>query len=234
MAEKRRCSAEVSNPKSPNYGQRCRLYARRGSAYCGKHGENHTSGPGHPETLEHRCIARNRFNEQCRQPAMRGSTVCGAHGGRRKATRAKAQRRLLAAVDPVLSALFEVAMRPGTSDSDRLRAIAMVLDRAGFGTTSQLEIEVQLKPWEKVMNHIVKEIPADYEVPAVPTSPVRGEYIEDAVIVEDTLEARHRARDLLPQIIPPSSSNQRATVRKVESADERRERRDAKLNEQFD
>jgi hypothetical protein len=209
MADKRQCAGTIINPKNAKFGERCSRFAKRGSEYCNLHGGNHVRGVGHPETLERRCIARRKNGRQCAKPPIAGGVVCGTHGGRSPFVLAKAQARLASFADPALTVLYDLLVKPGTSDSDRGRYALAILDRTGLSPTSRMEIGVESKPWEITMNHIIKDVPEGM-VPILSIPQPTIEDIQDAEVVED--EPVH-PRELLPQIIPPMSSNERATIR---------------------
>ena len=104
-------------------------------------------GPLHPmrgppktgETLMRNCRATNRQGNPCRQTAIPGGTVCVYDGGAAPQVKAAAERRLLAAVDPAITALVEL-LQDAERDSDRLRAITLILDRAGITQTQQVDV----------------------------------------------------------------------------------------------
>jgi hypothetical protein len=127
----------------------------------------------------------------------------------------KARELLDRAIEPALYQLRDIMLKPGTSDSDRLRAVQMVLDRSGFGAGTKVEHEI--KPWEITLQHAFKENPPviNRAVPQDMLDNVNSyaqptiEDIEDAEVVEDEVDPR----DLLPRIIPARSAHERATVR---------------------
>ena len=86
-----------------------------------------------------KCRATNRSGNPCRQTAIPGGTVCVYHGGAAPQVKAAAERRLLAAVDPAITALVEL-LEGAERDSDRLRAITLILDRAGITQAQQVDV----------------------------------------------------------------------------------------------
>lgn len=189
----------------PSVGQPCKKWAVNGSDFCPVHGGSPKKGLGDPSSFVNRCSATNRFGEQCRNPSIRGGTVCRSHGGASPQVKKKARERLLEMVEPALVQLSQIMEKPSTSDSDRLRAIQMVLDRTGYGPGHTLEVEV--KPWELTMQRIVKELPS-VDMVATPEPAYDPEDIEDAEVIED-----HHPRDYLPQIVPPTVLGESATIR---------------------
>jgi hypothetical protein len=214
MAEKRRCAGTIINPKSPRLGERCNLWSKRGSDYCNVHGGNHVRGVGHPETLEHRCVARKRGGKQCAKPAIAGGVVCQSHGAGSPFVRAKAQARLTALVDPALAVLQDLLTKRGVSDSDRMRIALAIVDRSGLGPSTRVEVGVEIKPWERAMNRIITDLTPDMIEAHPALGAWRTDDIQDAEVVEDEPEPeRIHPREYLPQIVPPNGSNERATYR---------------------
>jgi hypothetical protein len=87
---------------------------------------------------ERRCMGTIRSNlspwkgNRCVSFAITGGTVCQAHGGKLPNVKKAAQMRLAMAAVPAADRLIYMALRKQRmADSDRLRALAMILDRAG-------------------------------------------------------------------------------------------------------
>jgi hypothetical protein len=103
---------------------------------------------------EKRCIG-NVSNgpyagQRCRRPALLGARVCLSHGGQLPAVRQAAQRRLLAAQDLAVRGVLAIAFEKSDVEyATRLRAMQMLMDRGGLD--AKQTIEVQLRPFEKVM-----------------------------------------------------------------------------------
>lgn len=167
-----------------------------GSDFCAVHGGTIKLGASSPGDLQNRCVAKStRSGEQCKKSAIRGSTVCKTHGGAAKQVAKKARERLMEMVEPALVQLIRIVEQPGTSDSDRLRAIQMVLDRTGYGPGKHVEVEV--RPWEVAMQHvfrqqpqIVRELPESDDENVEVVRHMEFDYSEsydivDAEIVED-------------------------------------------------
>lgn len=92
------------------------------------------------------CTATSKQSgERCKRAPIVGGFVCEMHGGKAPEVRKSARERLLAMVDPALDALLRALKTGppcehcGRSDADRdpavLRAVQLVLDRAGYHPT---------------------------------------------------------------------------------------------------
>ncbi len=107
------------------------------------------------------CTAHTRQQRPCGNDAMKGSNVCRMHGGSAPQVKAAAQKRLLAAVDPLVARLLEIGLDQtepvefecyecGTKNVEKigidtraaLVAIRDALDRAGLGAVKQVEISI--------------------------------------------------------------------------------------------
>ena len=89
----------------------------------------------------HQCAAHSsRTGERCRRPSILGGTVCTSHGGSTKRAKQKAEERLRAMVDPLLSQLFKIALE-GENDGVKLAATRDALDRAGFKAVERIEAD---------------------------------------------------------------------------------------------
>jgi hypothetical protein len=220
MAAKRQCAGTVGGAKNPNRGKPCRNWAISGSDYCGVHGGSIKIATATAGDLQNRCTAHStRSGEQCKKAAIRGGTVCRTHGGGAAHVAKKARERLQELAEPAVVQLNRILSAQGTSDSDRLRAIQMVLDRTGLGPG--LSVEVEVKPWEVTMQHIyrqdagvqiIRTVPEDLrkemsELPGYATGGITLQDIEDAEVVEDEDESD------IPRIVPPKLLGEKATVR---------------------
>lgn len=84
---------------------------------------------------------------KCRREAVPGSELCGRHGGQYlSATDAKAisqhtTARIIGATDKAVRVLEEL-MDEGKSEMVRMQAATSLLDRAGIGPTSKLEVDL--------------------------------------------------------------------------------------------
>lgn len=109
------------------------------------------------EEIRCRAIARGRDNpwrgNRCARAAIKGGTVCRIHGGNLPGVKKAAQRRLAMAALPASQKLVWIALhKKGVADKDRIRALIEILDRAGVSGKTTIEVEV--KPWEKVLRSI--------------------------------------------------------------------------------
>ena len=105
------------------------------------------------------CQAHTSAGNECRNPAVKGATVCRHHGAGAPQVKASARKRLLEAVDPLMSRLIEIGLdqsqpvtftciecgeentqRVGFNVRDSLVAIRDALDRAGLGAVRQVEV----------------------------------------------------------------------------------------------
>lgn len=162
-------------------GKQCRRDAMRTGAVCIMHAVPNAD-PRLPvadlrsfDKSGRRCGARTRKGTPCSKFAIPGGSVCPTHGGRSPDVRRKARERLLDLVHPAVAELSRIVQAPGTTDSDKLKAIQMILDRTGHHTRQTVEIEV--KPWESLLSGIVVE---DGELDEAP-SPTVDPYALTAV-----------------------------------------------------
>jgi hypothetical protein len=108
---------------------------------------------------ERRCQARGigKFSEwqgnRCTMRAIKGGRVCFAHGGRLSTVRKAAQAALAQAALPAANKLVGIALtKRGVSDSDRIRAIVEILNRAGVEGRQTIELEI--KPFQEVLQRV--------------------------------------------------------------------------------
>lgn len=106
-----------------------------------------------------------------------GLTVCIKHGGGPQHVLAAAKRRLLAAVDPAIGHLINIAIRDNTDPEVRLRAIVQILDRVGI--RGGVEVSVETPEWQAMLRDLFgtagasAPVQAVAEVPAVPATPAK-------------------------------------------------------------
>ncbi|MET4781861.1 hypothetical protein ABIB56_001861 [Glaciihabitans sp. UYNi722] len=220
MSAKRQCAGVIVNPKSPSLGEPCSRWAVNGSDMCAVHGGSDKLGLLSPQDLKNRCVAHStRSGDRCKKPAINGGTVCTTHGGSAGHVKKKARELMDRMVEPGLHQLREIMLKPGTSDSDRLRAVQMMLDRSGFGPGVYVEHEV--RPWEAMMPTlfkqtnvvVIRDLPDDMRaaMESAPDYTVSMEDIEDAEVVEDDRDRLERLG--IPRIVPPFGPNDKATIR---------------------
>jgi len=90
-----------------------------------------------------KCSAKRTNGEPCGNYPMHGGKVCRKHGGAAKQVREKAKQRLLDLVHPALAELSTVLKNTDASDSNKIRAINLILDRALGPVAQQFQIDMQ-------------------------------------------------------------------------------------------
>lgn len=108
---------------------------------------------------ERRCQARSIAKigdwqgNRCSMTAIRGGRVCPTHGGNLENVKKAAQRALARAALPAAEKLIHIAItKKGVTDTDRLRAIIEILNRAGVEGKHTIELEI--KPWQDVLQRV--------------------------------------------------------------------------------
>lgn len=110
-----------------------------------------------------RCHAHSsQTADPCRRWPVPGGGVCLSHGGSAAHARKAAALRLLELADPAIAALAKV-VKDTPKDADRTRAATAILDRAGLGPSSKIEVEA--KTWEDVFEVTIVNEKGD-EAPA--------------------------------------------------------------------
>lgn len=187
------CEAVATTPGRPNFGKQCQRHAVQGSNRCERHGGTRLADNPLPTTgtapARLKCSRTRSNGERCKNYAMRGTTVCRKHGGTAPQTQKRARERLLEMVDPAIVQLHRILEKDTTTDADKLRAITMVLDRTGYGREAKLEVEV--KPYERLMEGIIVRQP-EGELVAGPTWDDPN--IIDAEVVDDSEPATAPSR----------------------------------------
>lgn len=79
------------------------------------------------------CGAKTRNGTPCRKPPLLGATRCRLHGGASPRSLEAARKRLLAAVDPALQELVDIAMSKESTEAGKIRAIENILDNEQQG-----------------------------------------------------------------------------------------------------
>jgi hypothetical protein len=85
------------------------------------------------------CGAKNRQGNPCARRPIPGGTRCKLHGGGSPNAKAAARRRLLEAVDPILTVMLDLAYNDPDSRV-RLAACRDILDRVGLNEPRQVEV----------------------------------------------------------------------------------------------
>lgn len=88
----------------------------------------------------------------CNKWRMRGSLVCTHHGGLTDGGLAIAKRRLQESADAVVGRLVQIALGDLTLDTDAIKAINSILDRAGIRAGS--DIEVNTPVWQEMLGEL--------------------------------------------------------------------------------
>lgn len=108
---------------------------------------------------ERRCIARSVgkssqwMGNRCALYAIKGGKVCRYHGGNIPNVKKAAQAALAIAALPAAEKLIHIALnKRGVSDSDRIKAIIQILDRAGVEGKQTIEVELSL--WQKTLQTV--------------------------------------------------------------------------------
>lgn len=92
-------------------------------------------------------------------------------------------------VEPTLVELQKILTKPTTSDTDRLRAIQIVLDRTGLHAKTDMTIEHEIKPWEGLVDGILRKMEErDQEI-------IEAEVVEE----EDEGDGLDGVRDVLAE-----------------------------------
>jgi hypothetical protein len=119
----------------------------------------------------YRCKARSIgkyaawMGNRCTMKAIRGGTVCTTHGGKLGTVRKAAQATLARAALPAAEQLVHIALtKRGVADTDRIKALVQILDRAGVAGRQTIELEV--RPWQEVLERVYTDVtgqPVDAE-----------------------------------------------------------------------
>lgn len=132
---------------------------------------------------ERRCVARcigatNPWHgNRCASLRVRGMRVCKTHGGKLPNIIKGARTTLAIASWPAAEQLVHIALRKkGVSDGDRIKAIREILDRSGVESRATVELEV--KPWQKVLQNVYRDGLLDSTVDGAEDDEVEGEDYE--------------------------------------------------------
>lgn len=135
-----------------------------------------------------RCVAKSsRTGKRCRKWAIRGGTTCPTHGGSTAHVKRKARERIERAADRLAMELLGIATS-AESEAVRLAATKDALDRAGLSAKTQVEVDVGIRPFEKVFDGIAPISRAESRrrrgLPDMPALDPATAEIVDAEVVE--------------------------------------------------
>lgn len=193
------CSTQIAHGSEAEFRQ-CRRHSVAGSERCQAHGGVEDSQT--PDRVrvrkenrnQVRCTATSRrTGVLCQSKAVLGGNVCRHHGGAAPQTMAKARERMGQLVAPAIAELQQILTKSDTSDSDRLRAITLLLDRTGFGPKSEIGVEV--KKYEEIAVSIMRELPEELEV---------AEIVDDGLAAESIVLNAEGAQNNLQGLLVPA------------------------------
>ncbi|MEO3761218.1 HGGxSTG domain-containing protein [Mycobacterium sp. B14F4] len=102
-----------------------------------------------------KCTAHSkRTGAPCNNPPVTGLSVCRMHGGATKAAKNAARRRIDLAADKMAEQLLRIA-DSAESEAVKLAAVKDALDRAGLKAPDKVEVDVGVKPYEKLLGDVV-------------------------------------------------------------------------------
>lgn len=104
---------------------------------------------------DRRCIAHKKTGERCGKVSMEAQQVCGTHGGRAPQSRMAARRRIEEAAEKLARKLIGIALDDNKSEGAQITAIRDLLDRAGVSAKTAVEVEIEVKPYQRLANEIV-------------------------------------------------------------------------------
>jgi hypothetical protein len=146
------------------------------------------------------CTAHKRNGDRCSNPPVRGAKVCRMHGGSAPQVKAKANQRLIEMILPALAHLRKIIDSPDTADSDKLKAINMVLNRSGYSERQQIDIGLrEPTPFDNLTRDaftirrgadLAEELSRD----AMPELTTPDDVLDDETL-DGLLDARDRARE---------------------------------------
>lgn len=142
-----------------------------------------------PEIRGRRCLAHRKNGAQCTKVALAAQQVCGTHGGFAPQNKAKARRRIEEAADRMAARLLQFAEAENVPAYVALAATESALDRAGVSAKTAVDVSVEVKPYEEVMQGMVgvahisrAESRANRGLPALDRADPNG--IVDAEVVD--------------------------------------------------
>lgn len=149
----------------------------------------------------YRCVAHKKNGFRCRRAAIRGGKVCRFHGGSAPQVVARARVRLQMQTEKAADELVAMAMDRGLDykrPDVRLKAITEVLDRGGVGVREEIDVNVDPKPFENLLDKIagIATMTRDESRKA------RGEIIDAEVVEEPGQEGSSEATSEDPAVLP--------------------------------
>ncbi|MBF4768338.1 hypothetical protein ISU10_11225 [Nocardioides agariphilus] len=164
-------TSKSTRPTAGGGRERKKAAALTDREVCGKCGEVHRGCKAHtkhgPNT-----------GKACGAQVRLGASLCPKHGGNHPAHKQAAKDRLLAMVNPALAELHRIMTNKQTSDTDKLRAIQMVLDRTGF--KPGVQIDVAVTAFQEVADAALVEIGEDRSLPSSERPALDAPTFEDA------------------------------------------------------
>lgn len=91
----------------------------------------------------------------CMKPPMAGGIACASHGGMTPQSLSAAKERLLASADAVVGRLIGIALGRDTLDTDAIRAINSILDRAGI--RAGVDIDLKTPEWQAMLKEMFEK-----------------------------------------------------------------------------
>lgn len=109
------------------------------------------------------CHATRRDKKLCMAPAIMGMMVCRMHGGSTKKAKQGAKLRLQELVNPAIAVLAR-EMASADKSADKQRAANSILDRAGLGRHSKVDVgEAQQALYDKLLAFKERQTEEDEE-----------------------------------------------------------------------
>lgn len=102
-----------------------------------------------------KCTANRTNGTPCERWAIAGGTVCPAHGGRAPQVKRKARQRIDEAADRMAKRLLGIALDDDVPPAVALAAVNSALDRAGLRPPDKVDVEVGVKPYERLAGKVV-------------------------------------------------------------------------------
>ena len=123
------------------------------------------------------CIAHSsKTGLPCKRPPIQGAKVCRTHGGAAPHVKAAAKVRLENAALNLAKELLGMAMADDLPPAVKLAALKDALDRAGLTPKQALDVSVELKPYERLLQHVER-------------GPRPGREAQPSLALDDVIEA---------------------------------------------